>query len=205
MHARDRVVELRRIPASKLRPHPHNWRSHPPAQRAALAGVLAEVGFAGALLVRPLAGGDFELIDGHLRAETLPDAELPALVLDVDAAEAAKLLALFDPLAALAVPRREALAELVSRVESECNAVNVLLANLLETPSKEGHAVADGHGPSAGHDQGDDCAAAPPMEPAGDALVEAYQVLVECDDEAHQRNIYERLTSEGLRCRLLML
>ncbi|MBX7074106.1 MAG: ParB N-terminal domain-containing protein [Pirellulales bacterium] len=199
MHARDRVVEFRRIPAGRLRPHPLNWRSHPPAQRAALAGVLAEVGFAGALLVRPLAGGDFELIDGHLRAETLPLAELPALVLDLDAAEAAKLLALFDPLAALAVPRREALAELVSRVESECDAVNVLLANLLETPNKEGERAADGYG------QGGERPAARPMEPAGDALVEAYQVLVECDDEAQQRSIYERLTSEGLRCRLLML
>ena len=76
MNARDRVVELRRIPASKLRPHPHNWRSHPPAQRAALAGVLAEVGFAGALLVRPLAEGDFELIDGlrqfHAGYSTIP-------------------------------------------------------------------------------------------------------------------------------------
>lgn len=201
MHARDRVVEFRRIPASRLRPHPHNWRSHPPAQRAALAGVLAEVGFAGALLVRPLAGGDFELIDGHLRAETLPLAELPALVLDLDAAEAAKLLALFDPLAALALPRREALAELVSRVESECDAVNLLLAEMLETPNKEGNEAADGYGQG----EGDECPAAPPTEPGDDALVEAYQVLVECDDEAHQRSIYERLTSEGLRCRLLML
>lgn len=29
---RDRVVELRRVPARELREHPENWRIHPDAQ-----------------------------------------------------------------------------------------------------------------------------------------------------------------------------
>ncbi len=36
-------------------------------------------------------------------------------------------------------------------------------------------------------------------------IPEAYQVVVECTGEDHQRAIYERLTGEGLRCRLLTL
>lgn len=38
-----------------------------------------------------------------------------------------------------------------------------------------------------------------------DGEYETYQVLVECDGEAQQQAIYERLTAEGLHCRLLTL
>src|SRR5688500_10030321 len=103
MQPRDRIQELRRVKASTLRPNPRNWRTHPAAQQDALRGILAEVGYANALLVRPLEDGSLELIDGHLRAETTPDMEVPVLVLDVTAEEAAKLLAVHDPLADMAV------------------------------------------------------------------------------------------------------
>src|SRR3954454_19647745 len=102
MNIRDRVKELRRVRAGDLRPNPKNWRTHSKAQADALRGVLAEIGFASALLTRELADGSLMLIDGHLRVETLPDAEVPVLVLDVTEAEAAMLLATFDPLGAMA-------------------------------------------------------------------------------------------------------
>src|SRR5687767_5327024 len=98
MHIRDRVKELRRVRASELRPSPKDWRSQPVGQRDALRGVLAEIGYADALLARELPDGTLELVDGHLRAETTPDALVPVLILDVDEAEAAKLLATLDPL-----------------------------------------------------------------------------------------------------------
>ena len=31
MQIRDRIKELRRVRAGELRPHPHNWRTHPDA------------------------------------------------------------------------------------------------------------------------------------------------------------------------------
>jgi len=49
---RDRIKELRRVPASELLPNPKNWRTHPVAQQDALRGVLAEVGYADALIAR---------------------------------------------------------------------------------------------------------------------------------------------------------
>ena len=49
MHIRDRIKDFRRVKANQLRPHPKNWRTHPPAQQDALRGVLAEIGYAGAL------------------------------------------------------------------------------------------------------------------------------------------------------------
>src|SRR4051812_49765918 len=101
MPIRDRIKQLRRVPARELRPNPKNWRTHPPAQQDALRGVLAEIGYAGALLARELSDGSLELIDGHLRAETTPDATVPVLILDLDEAQAAKLLAVPDTLAAM--------------------------------------------------------------------------------------------------------
>lgn len=40
---------------------------------------------------------------------------------------------------------------------------------------------------------------------AGLAIDEAWEIRVECRDEAHQREVYDRLTSEGLTCRLQVL
>ena len=134
MQIRDRIKELRRVKASELRPHPHNWRVHPENQRDALRGVLAEVGYADALLARELPDGTLELIDGHLRAETTPDMEVPVLILDLDDAEAAKLLALHDPLAEMAEADEEALAELVANVETENAAVQALLNKMITEP-----------------------------------------------------------------------
>src|SRR5215471_14031815 len=117
MFIRDRIRELRRVPASQLRPSPKNWRTHPAAQRDALKGLLAELGYCDALLARELADGSLELIDGHLRAETTPDLEVPVLILDVTAEEAHKLLLTLDPLACLAEANAEALTALVASVE----------------------------------------------------------------------------------------
>ena len=119
MQIRDRIKELRRVPANQLRPNAKNWRTHPPAQRDALRGVLAEVGYAGALVARELPDGALELIDGHLRAETTPDQEVPVLVLDVNEEEAAKLLAVLDPLADMAQANEQMLAELLENVATE--------------------------------------------------------------------------------------
>jgi hypothetical protein len=63
MKIRDRIRELRRVKASDLVPHPGNRRVHGKAQTAALKGLLAEVGYADALLARELPGGKLMLID----------------------------------------------------------------------------------------------------------------------------------------------
>lgn len=133
MKIRDRVRELRRVRAGDLRPSPRNWRTHPQAQREALQGVLADVGFADALLCRELDDGTLELIDGHLRAETTPDSEVPVLVLDVDEEEANKLLLTIDPLAGLAGVDDEQLAELLGGVRFDNRAVQAVLDDLAES------------------------------------------------------------------------
>ena len=186
MRIRDRIKELRRVPAAQLRPHPKNWRRHPQAQQDAMRGVLAEIGYADALLARELPDGSLELIDGHLRAETTPDVEVPVLVVDLDEQEAAKLLALHDPLAGLAEADQDVLADLLAEVQTESEAVRAVLDDLLAQPEQAADASPDDVPPEVD-------------------IPEAFQVVIECRDEAHQKELFERLTGEGLSCRLLTL
>jgi DNA modification methylase len=122
---RERAPESARKHPQK--PHPSNWRVHPKAQQEALRGVLAEIGYADALLARELDDGTLQLIDGHLRAETTPDAEVPVLVLDVDEREAMTLLATLDPITGMADANAGALRQLLSEVETNSEAVAALL------------------------------------------------------------------------------
>ncbi len=173
--------------ASTLRPNPRNWRTHPQPQQEALRGILAEVGYADALLARELEDGSLELIDGHLRAETTPDMEVPVLVLDVTSEEAAKLLAVLDPLAEMAEADSARLRNLTADVQTDSIALQSLIDKLARQSKNDEQAL--------------DLSA---QETALD-LQPAWQLIVECGDEARQEELYERLTSEGFKCRVLTL
>ena len=126
MKIRDRIKELRRIKASELLRNPRNWRTHPAAQARALRALLTEIGYADALIARELADGQLQLIDGHLRAETTPDEQVPVLVLDVSEEEADKLLLTLDPLAAMAETDAERIKALLETVRTDDEAVQEL-------------------------------------------------------------------------------
>jgi len=132
VNIRDRVKEFKRVPASSLIPHEKNWRLHPQNQLDALAGVLSEVGFAGAALARELPDGSLQLIDGHARAEIAGDAEVPVLVLDVTESEADKILATYDPIGAMAEADAVRLEELLRDVQTGNEALADMLAELAE-------------------------------------------------------------------------
>lgn len=131
---RDRIVELRRVPASELLADPRNWRRHPERQVKALRTMLEDVGIADAVLARETPDG-LVLIDGHLRKEILPDEVVPVLVLDVDEAEAAKLLATIDPLAAMAETDQAALDALLAEMSVSDKELVTFFAS--KTPPKE--------------------------------------------------------------------
>ena len=137
MEIRDRIKDFRRVPASELRPNPRNWRTHPERQRDALRGVLAEIGYADALIARECPDGGLMLLDGHLRAETTPDQSVPVLVVDLDDAEAAKLLATLDPLAALAEVDTAKLDGLLREVQTGSEALAEMLTDLAGIDSGE--------------------------------------------------------------------
>lgn len=128
---RDRIKELRRVKAGELIQNEKNWRKHPKEQREALQGILAEIGYADALIAYETKKG-LKLIDGHLRASATPDTEVPVLVLDVSEAEANKLLASIDPLSAMAETDGKALDSLLGKLTTENDGLAAMLADLQE-------------------------------------------------------------------------
>src|ERR1700687_3985017 len=132
MMIRAHIKDGSRVRAKDLLANPKNWRVHPKTQAAALRGLLAEVGYADALLARELADGRLQLIDGHLRAETTPSAMVPVLILDVTEAEAEKILLTLDPLAGMADSDSERLQALLNSVRTDSKAVEQLFARIAE-------------------------------------------------------------------------
>ena len=130
--------------------------------------MLAEVGYADALLARELADGSLMLIDGHLRAETTPDAVVPVLVLDVDEAEADKILLTHDPLAAMATVSRGARSLACS---PKCRPKTPPCGAMLEIRWRNARTA-------------DARARRPAAERPEVNIPESYQVVVECRDEA---------------------
>ena len=131
---RDRIVEFKRVKASELVPHPLNWRPHPQNQRDALIGILKEVGYVGALVVRKHGNG-YQIIDGHLRAQTTPSMEVPVLVVDLDDDETALVLASYDPLSRMAGSDTLILAQLLDSISTSSEGLSQLLTSL--TPVEE--------------------------------------------------------------------
>ena len=129
MAIQNRIKELRTVPAKELQENPRNWRAHPSSQRAAMRGILDEIGYAGALIARETDDG-LELIDGHLRKEVTPDQEVPVLIVDLDDDEAKKLLVVMDPVGAMAEADVGYLRELLGEIESEDEAVSTLLEQI---------------------------------------------------------------------------
>lgn len=152
---RDRIVELRRLKASQLKPNEDNWRTHPQIQREVMQTMLDEIGIADALLARELPDGQVELIDGHLRHSLDPEVLWPVLILDLNDEEATKLLLTLDPLAAQATTDQAKLASLLDQVKIENEAVTQMLSDLLDSEpvdaNKDGERLAklqiDGYEP----------------------------------------------------------
>lgn len=128
MEIRDRVRELRRVPASSIKPHPLNWRVHNDAQREALRGVLQRLGFAGAVLAVERDGA-LLCCDGHLRSEEMGQREVPVLVLDLDDDEVKTLLLTFDPIGGMATANKARLDELLASYSQQTAALDPALLN----------------------------------------------------------------------------
>jgi len=129
---RSRIVGHGEAAPSDLQSNAANWRSHPLSQRAALAGVLDEVGWVQDVIVNRRTGN---LVDGHLRLDLAlerKEPSIPVVYVDVSEDEERKLLVTLDPLAGMATADPAALDALLTSVQTESEAVQALLAKLGE-------------------------------------------------------------------------
>jgi len=180
---RNRIKSHRKVRAGDLVPHEWNFRQHPESQKAGLAAIYEEVGFARSLLAYELPDGRLKLIDGHLRRDFDPDQEVDVEVLDVNEEDARKLLLTIDPLASLAEQQeqiRQRLMEITPVASADLELVwRAAADSLLDTP----------------HDR----------FPAGvDSIPEQYMILVTCRDENEQIRLLQRFSEEGMECKALL-
>src|SRR5216683_1785834 len=113
----------------ELEDNPKNWRQHHNQQLLALRDIIAEVGWAGALLYNERTG---RLIDGHARKKIARKGErLPVLVGSWTEEEERKILLTLDPIGSMAAADRTALDELITSVRFESSALGAVLEQLV--------------------------------------------------------------------------
>ena len=103
------IVGHAEVAPGELVANDRNFREHPRAQKAALAGAIEEIGFLRSLTVNQRSGC---IIDGHLRLELAlekGEATIPVEYVDLSEEEEAVALATIDPIAAMATTNKQAL------------------------------------------------------------------------------------------------
>ncbi len=190
---RSRIVARGEASPAELVANPGNWRSHPPAQRKALAGLLDQVGWVQDVVVNRRTG---RLVDGHLRVElarTRGETSVPVLFVDLAEDEEALVLASLDPLAAMAGTDPEKLAALLGEARANDEALRAMLAEL---------ATRAGIAPTltAGLTDPDDAPALPltPRTQPGDLYVLGEHRLL-CGDSTREADVRRLLGAEAPR------
>lgn len=132
---KNRIVGHGEEAPDQLLANPNNWRIHPGFQQEALAAVLDEVGWVQEVIVNRTTG---HLIDGHLRVQLAmrrDESMIPVKYVELSEAEEQTILAMLDPIGAMAAADREKLDELLSAVQSSNEQVRQALER---TAVKEG-------------------------------------------------------------------
>jgi hypothetical protein len=124
---KNRIIGHGEEAPDQLLANPDNWRIHPKAQQAALAGVLGEVGWVQSVIVNQRTG---HLVDGHMRVSlAIRDGvtSVPVTYVDLSPEEEALILATLDPISGMAVTDSDQLAALLADVSPSSADVQAML------------------------------------------------------------------------------
>ncbi|MGL4939388.1 DNA modification methylase [Shewanella sp.] len=122
---------------AQLLANPRNFRMHPEYQKAALNGVLNEIGWIQDVIVNTTTG---HLIDGHLRVELAMQRgeKVPVKYVELSEHEEMIALASIDPISALATQDQDVLAGLIADIGTvEDDGLSAFLESLLGEPVLE--------------------------------------------------------------------
>jgi DNA modification methylase len=136
---KSRIIEHASVSPDALAANPRNWREHPPVQRAALRGILDEIGWVQSVIVNKRSN---RIIDGHLRVDLARqngEATVPVVYVDLSDAEERTMLLALDPIAELATPNRTAVMELLQGLSTPNAAVRDLLAQIASRYGERPH------------------------------------------------------------------
>ena len=123
----EQKLRLEYLDPAELEANGRNWRLHPPGQLLALKDVVAEVGFAGALLYNARTK---RLIDGHARKELFAGQKVPVLIGEWSEEQERKILLTFDTLTLAANKDDDKLLALLRDTEFDHVSIDALLESL---------------------------------------------------------------------------
>ena len=116
----------------QLLANPNNWRIHPMSQQQALAGVLDDVGWVQRIVVNRRTG---HVVDGHLRvalAISREESFVPVEYVDLSEAEESLMLAVLDPISAMAGSDVAKYDQVLREIETSNVEVMTLLGQVAE-------------------------------------------------------------------------
>jgi ParB-like chromosome segregation protein Spo0J len=155
---RNRILGSGEEAPDQLVANPRNWRTHPRAQRKALRGSLATIGWVQQVIVNRRTGN---VVDGHARIEealSRNESAVPVLYVDLSREEEAIVLATLDPIGAMAEADDARLRDLLADVTVDDEGLAELLQTLdvsgVEFPAYDedaADAVAYNECPECGH------------------------------------------------------
>lgn len=189
----NRIVGTGEKAASEFNFNPANWRQHSPSQKAALTGILSSVGWVTGVLVNTRTKN---LIDGHARIEEAlaqgPGTLVPFIEVDLSLDEEKQILAVFDPIGAMATTDAEKLQELVDSLDFDSEALTEMLSALLPS-GDELEEIAD-----RSNDE-------PNLNDPNFNYSNQFGVIVECDGEMHQKEVFDRLAAMGYSVKVVVV
>lgn len=169
--------KIRRMPMTKLTPANYNPRSITDQARAGLAASVERFG-----LVQPIIWNERtgNVVGGHQRLAVLVDAgekDTDVVVIDLPLSEEKALnVALNSPeIAGDFTPALDDLLAEIAEATPDLYEDLLLDALAIRPKAKDDHEIVE----------------------------QTFEVVISCDNEVAQQRVYERLTKEGLQCRVL--
>lgn len=124
-----RIVGTGDADPATLLANPQNWRVHTIEQRAAMSGVLGQVGWVQNVIVNRTSG---RIVDGHLRVELARErgeSVVPVVYVELSPAEEALVLGTLDTITTMAGTDEDAFTALLGQMDEASAA---LLAAMME-------------------------------------------------------------------------
>lgn len=184
----NRIVGHGEKPASEFNLNPLNWRKHPDAQRAALREILAKIGWVTGVIENVTTGN---LIDGHARVgeaiEAAPSTVIPFTQVKISESEEKEILLLLDPIGSMATADEEILRSLLEIVGIESEKLLAALDSI------------------EGIDLSSVIPESPNLNDPSFNYQSQYGVIVICDDEDHQKRVFDDLSAAGHKVKVVVV
>lgn len=121
---RNRIVEFGEMTADELQANPRNPRIHGDDQKSAMGAMLTDVGWVAPIVVNRTSG---LIVDGHMRAGiSARKGPIPVAFVELTEDEERQVMALMDPIGAMATYNEDALSSLVQNLPGTVDLATVL-------------------------------------------------------------------------------